>query len=65
MEKLINFLKNEEGVGMIEYVLLAACIAVACIAAMTQLAGTGTEGGGITGLFGGIEAKIEGKTTGL
>lgn len=40
MQNLINrFVREEEGQDLIEYSLLAALIAVACIAAMKLLAG--------------------------
>ena len=40
MKNLFNrFVREEEGQDLIEYSLLAALIAVACIAAMTALAG--------------------------
>ena len=35
---MIRFVREEEGQDLIEYSLLAALIAVACIAAMTALA---------------------------
>jgi pilus assembly protein Flp/PilA len=35
---LVRFVRNEDGQDLIEYSLLAALIAVACIAAMTALA---------------------------
>jgi pilus assembly protein Flp/PilA len=39
MKNLVNrFVREEEGQDLIEYSLLAALIAVACIAAMTALA---------------------------
>ncbi|HME46485.1 MAG TPA: Flp family type IVb pilin [Syntrophorhabdales bacterium] len=39
MERIKRFLKDEEGVTMIEYGLLAALIAVACIAAVKLVQG--------------------------
>ena len=40
MKNLVNrFVREEEGQDLIEYSLLAALIAVACILAMTTLAG--------------------------
>ncbi len=40
MKNLVNrFVREEEGQDLIEYSLLAALIAVACIATMTALAG--------------------------
>ena len=53
MKNLVNrFVREEEGQDLIEYSLLAALIAVACIAAMTALAGD------INGIFGKIGAKL-------
>ena len=37
---LANFVKNEEGQGLVEYALIAALIAVAAIVALTFLGGT-------------------------
>lgn len=42
MKKLIAFLKEEDGAALIEYVLLAALIAVAAIVAM-QAVGTNSQ----------------------
>ena len=42
MKKLIAFLKEEDGAALIEYVLLAALIAVAAIVAM-QAVGTQSQ----------------------
>ena len=39
MERLLKFLKEEEGVTAIEYGLIAALVAVAIIVAMTTLGG--------------------------
>jgi len=39
MEKMRNFFKDESGATMVEYGLLVALIAVACIAAVGTLAG--------------------------
>ncbi|MEN6465972.1 MAG: Flp family type IVb pilin [Syntrophaceae bacterium] len=36
-EMLTRFIKDEEGVTMIEYALIAALIAVACIVTLTSL----------------------------
>jgi pilus assembly protein Flp/PilA len=52
MKSLTRFVREEEGQDLIEYALLCALIAVACIAAMTALAGS------ISGLFGGIGGKL-------
>ncbi len=54
MKNLMNrFVREEEGQDLIEYSLLAALIAVACIAAMTLLAGD------INGIFGKIGGKLK------
>lgn len=37
INKLKNFFKDEEGAGLVEYALLVALIAVACIAAIIGL----------------------------
>ena len=37
MEKLIRFLKNEEGVTAIEYALIAALIAIVIVVAVTEV----------------------------
>ena len=37
IKKLINFCKDEEGATMVEYGLMVALIAVACIAAVTLI----------------------------
>jgi pilus assembly protein Flp/PilA len=50
---MIRFVREEEGQDLIEYSLLAALIAVACIAAMTALADE------INGLFGRIGGKLK------
>ena len=53
MKNLVNrFVREEEGQDLIEYSLLAALIAVACIAAMTALAGD------INGIFAKIGAAL-------
>lgn len=40
MTLLKNFVKDEEGQGLVEYALIAALIAVAAIVALTFLGGT-------------------------
>ena len=45
MEKLLQFLKEEEGVTAIEYGLIAALIAIAIITALEAV------GGGLNALF--------------
>ena len=39
MKKIINFLKEEEGVTAIEYALIAALVTVVCVGAWTLLGG--------------------------
>jgi|EndMetStandDraft_5_1072996.scaffolds.fasta_scaffold3891956_1 pilus assembly protein Flp/PilA len=48
---LVRFCANESGATAIEYGLIAALIAVACIAAIVAL------GGGVQDLFGRIQNK--------
>lgn len=52
MQKLVRFLKSEEGATAIEYGLIAALIAVAIITAVTAL---GTE---LSTTFGEIETEL-------
>ena len=54
MEKLVKFLKDEEGVTAIEYGLIAALVGVAAIAALTTL------GGNLTTLFGTVRDHSRG-----
>ena len=55
MKNLVNrFVREEEGQDLIEYSLLAALIAVACIVAMNALA---TD---INGIFAAIGAALDG-----
>jgi pilus assembly protein Flp/PilA len=51
---LVRFVREEEGQDLIEYSLLCALIAVACIAAMNALA---TD---INGIFGAIGLALDG-----
>jgi pilus assembly protein Flp/PilA len=48
---LLRFSANESGATAIEYGLIAAMLAVACIVAITAL------GGGVQGLFGRVQGK--------
>jgi pilus assembly protein Flp/PilA len=57
MKKLINFVKNEDGQGMVEYGLIIGLIAIVVIAAIALL------GPKIKGLFNGINAEIGDKVT--
>jgi pilus assembly protein Flp/PilA len=47
-----SFVSDEEGATMIEYALMVALIAVACIGAVTAL------GGGVQASFSAITAKL-------
>ena len=47
MEKIMRFLKDEDGVTMIEYAVLAALIAVASIGIITTIGGST----GVSGIF--------------
>jgi pilus assembly protein Flp/PilA len=55
MRKFIAFLADERGATAIEYGLMAAMIAVGCIAAFTVL------GGDLQSLFGASETGVGGK----
>jgi pilus assembly protein Flp/PilA len=37
LQKMINFLKDEEGATMVEYALMVALIAIVCILAVTAV----------------------------
>ena len=54
MDKLMNFLKDEEGASMVEYALLVALIAVVVIAALLIL------GPRIAGLFEDVADQLQG-----
>ncbi len=51
------FTRKEEGASLVEYALLVALIAVACILAITAL------GGSIKGLFQGLSTTLSGVNT--
>jgi pilus assembly protein Flp/PilA len=51
------FTRKEEGASLVEYALLVALIAVACILAITAL------GGSIRGLFQGLSTTLSGVNT--
>jgi pilus assembly protein Flp/PilA len=53
MQRLMRFLKDEDGVTAIEYGLIAALIAVAIITALT-LAGEALQG-----IFGTVQTELE------
>lgn len=55
---MVRFVREEEGQDLIEYSLLAALIAVACIAAMNALAVD------INGIFAAIGAALDGAVAG-
>jgi pilus assembly protein Flp/PilA len=53
MRNLVTrFARDEEGAALVEYGMLVALIAAACIAAVTALGGT------IAGVFGSINAQL-------
>lgn len=52
MNAIKKFLSQEEGATMVEYGLMVALIAVACIVAVTSL------GSGISGLFGRVTTNV-------
>ena len=52
-----NFMQDEDGVTMIEYGLLAALIAVVCIAAVTSV------GSNLTAMFTHVAGSINNATT--
>ena len=59
MSNLISrLLKDESGATAIEYGLIVALIAVACITAMQSL------GGGSQGMWGKLDAKVAAATSG-
>ena len=49
----VRLVRDEAGQDLIEYALLAAFIALACVAAMTFV------GGGINNLFGTVKNKLD------
>jgi pilus assembly protein Flp/PilA len=57
MVKFIAFLQNERGATAVEYGLMAALIAVGCIAAFTAF------GGSLQALFGTSESGVGNKLT--
>jgi pilus assembly protein Flp/PilA len=57
MKKLIDFFKDEEGAGLVEYALLVALIAVVTIGALQTLQG------GIAGVFGRADTALDGAGT--
>ena len=57
LKSVKNFLREEEGATMVEYGLMVALIAVACITAVTVL------GGGIRSMFEGVGDTIENTPT--
>ncbi len=57
MKKLINFIKNEDGQGMVEYGLIIGLIAIIVVAALVLL------GPRIAGLFKNLSDTIDAKVT--
>ena len=61
MNKIINFLKDEEGVTAIEYALIAALVAVAGIVGWSTLGGAiSDQADGIATIVGDPEAAVAG-----
>ena len=56
-QMMMRFLRNDEGQDLIEYSLLAALVAVACIAVMKALAVD------IGGIFGAVGAELDAAIT--
>ena len=54
MKKMISFLKEDKGQGMVEYGLIIALVAIAVIAAITAL------GGNLKNVFGIINENLQG-----
>jgi pilus assembly protein Flp/PilA len=54
MNKMMEFLRDEEGATAIEYGLIAGLISVIIIATVTAV------GGGLTGVFGAIDTALQG-----
>lgn len=55
MEKIKKFFNDEEGATMVEYALMVALIAIACIAAVSFLAG------GLKDTFNNVANQITGQ----
>lgn len=55
---MMNFLRNEDGQGMVEYGLILALIAVAAITALKFL------GGRVGDIFGNVKESLDGVTSG-
>lgn len=58
LNKVMNFLRDEEGASAVEYALIAGLIAVVLIVAV------GVMNEGFTSLFGGIGTKLKAVTPG-
>ena len=56
--KMIGFIKDESGATAIEYGLIAALVAVACIGALTAV------GGSLQGIFTMVSSSLSGATAG-
>ena len=52
--KMIGFIKDEDGATAIEYGLIAALVAVACIAALTAM------GDSLVGIFESVSSELDG-----
>ncbi|NGY05282.1 Flp family type IVb pilin [Solimonas terrae] len=57
LNKVMNFLRDEEGASAVEYALIAGLIAVVLVAAITVL------NGGFTTVFGNIANKLTTSST--
>jgi len=57
MERLLDFLREEDGVTAIEYGLIAALIAIAIIGALIAV------GGGLNTIFGRVVTALTGPAT--
>lgn len=58
MKKIVQFFKDEEGAGMVEYALLVALIGVALIGAINALTG------GISDTFDSVTTELGGEAVG-
>jgi pilus assembly protein Flp/PilA len=54
---ITKFLKDESGATAIEYGLIAALVAIACIAALEAM------GTSLSGMFTGVSGKVDGAKT--
>lgn len=59
MKKVMNFFKQEDGQGMVEYGLIIALVAVVLIGALLLLSGGEDGEKGLGKLFGDVSEKLE------